>query len=265
MASIADRPHEELFAVEVRHRFNLGHGKVDPVKVAELLGLEVVRYPIEDGSLEGIYRPLPGGGAILVNSRSQNLRQRFTVAHEIGHFLLHTDQAFIDEKIEEAQNDRPDKLKEREADRFAGALLVDRDAAEEMFHRHRGDLDAAVAEVADTFGVNVPTAAIQIEQYGFITRDECDAFQAEYAQVPLWEFMERHGRRSSHRKGDGQLSISRSYKNRVTAALATGLLSPERAAELLNTSVESLPKSALAKRERILAPLHQDVVYDRSE
>jgi len=68
-----------------------------PVKLshlAELLGLKVVATPLPSG-ISGEIRPdasVPSGYIIRVNKADSSRRQRFTVAHEIAHYLLHRDQ-----------------------------------------------------------------------------------------------------------------------------------------------------------------------------
>jgi hypothetical protein len=69
-----------------------------PVKVAALanaLGLSVNRAPMAP-NISGLIRPssanssdAPAGYEIQVNKYDSPERQRFTVAHELGHFLLH--------------------------------------------------------------------------------------------------------------------------------------------------------------------------------
>lgn len=67
-----------------------------PVKVGQLaseLGLEVVRAPLQP-KISGLIQPsetAPSGFQIKVNKFDSLERQRFTVAHEISHFLLHAD------------------------------------------------------------------------------------------------------------------------------------------------------------------------------
>lgn len=68
-----------------------------PIKLsilAELLGLKVVATPLPPG-ISGEIRPdqsIPGGYLVKVNKGDSARRQRFTVAHEIAHYLLHRDQ-----------------------------------------------------------------------------------------------------------------------------------------------------------------------------
>jgi hypothetical protein len=68
-----------------------------PVKVGELateLGLKVVRTPLPP-KISGLIKPsndAPAGFEIRVNKYESPERQRFTVAHEVAHFLLHRDE-----------------------------------------------------------------------------------------------------------------------------------------------------------------------------
>ncbi|MBN9487881.1 MAG: ImmA/IrrE family metallo-endopeptidase [Alphaproteobacteria bacterium] len=69
---------------------------VDVVAVARDIGIRV--YTSKLGSISGILRrdnKLGGasGFVIFVNEAHHINRQRFTVAHEIGHFMLHRDRA----------------------------------------------------------------------------------------------------------------------------------------------------------------------------
>lgn len=255
----ADRPQEELLAIRVRHDLDLGHGRIDPVKVARALGLEVVRYPVEGDAVEGQYRPLVGGsGALFVNSRSSRLRQRFTTAHEIGHALLHPDETIVDDDLER----RPNVKIERQADRFAGALLVDPTMAASVVERWEGDTGAAVAEIVSEFDVSVPTAAISLEQFGLVDRAQVSAFMRHYQETSHRRFMESHGRKSRHRPGTGSLTLDPAFKTRVTNLLARGQLSPERAAKLLGSTTEGLPENALAAHRRLAAAATAEPEFD---
>lgn len=248
MAINADRPLEELLAVKVRHDLNLGQGRIDPGEVARQLGLEVVSFPVEDDGVEGQYRPLPeGGGAIFVNSRSGILRQRFTIAHEIGHALLHREQKVVDDDIETRSTSKT----ERQADRFAGALLIDPGSAAHVVEACERDVDATVAEIVSQFEVSIPMAAIALEQFSLISRKQLDDFLTRYQATSHRAFMDSHGLQSRHRPGSGRLVLDPGYRSRVAYLLGLGQLSPERAAALLETDVGSLPRGALAEYERL--------------
>lgn len=77
--------------------------------IAEAEGLRIVRCRLEiDGQqLDGLLHE----DRIEVNEGQALVRQRFTIAHELGHKILHGGRAV-------------DETAEREADTFAGALLL---------------------------------------------------------------------------------------------------------------------------------------------
>ncbi len=77
------------------------------------------------------YRALPQGDArivgmrdraiITVDDRASRVRQRFSVAHELGHWHHHRGQRLI---CHDASGNAPDHTCERDADRYAAELLM---------------------------------------------------------------------------------------------------------------------------------------------
>src|ERR1041384_7945755 len=68
-------------------------------RVAAGLGLQVERADLDDVS--GLLVIEDDKGMIGVNASHPQVRQRFTIAHEVGHYVLHRDQlpVFIDKKL----------------------------------------------------------------------------------------------------------------------------------------------------------------------
>src|SRR5262245_54830886 len=67
---------------------------IDVEKLAASVGAIIKRVPF-DGKLSGMVQRSPNGTAIIgVNSNDAESRIRFTIAHEIGHLLLHADKSF---------------------------------------------------------------------------------------------------------------------------------------------------------------------------
>lgn len=64
---------------------------VEPEKIAEQLGLEVVRTPLKNNVGGFILKKHGGAARIYVNSNDPQERQKFTIAHGIGHYWLHRD------------------------------------------------------------------------------------------------------------------------------------------------------------------------------
>lgn len=92
-------------------------------RLAKSLGLEVKLSTLPAG-ISGEIRPSGSGYVIKVNRHDSAGRQRFTLAHEIGHYVLHrseigsgiADDALYRSKLSDAR--------EAEANRFAAELLM---------------------------------------------------------------------------------------------------------------------------------------------
>ena len=89
---------------------------------------------------------------IIVNSKYPPQRKIFTLAHELGHFVLHKgeDKLRVDE-FDYSQN-TDEVLQESEANFFAACLLVPRAKLDSVLAVANGNLGA----VADYFGVSIP-------------------------------------------------------------------------------------------------------------
>jgi Zn-dependent peptidase ImmA (M78 family)/DNA-binding XRE family transcriptional regulator len=100
-----------------------------PVKVARiahLCGVRVVASPLAD-ALSGAILGLEDGPVIAVNESQAPGRQRFTIAHELGHHLLrHHDRFHVDLSAHTEVGEPPgyNWLHEREANEFAADLLM---------------------------------------------------------------------------------------------------------------------------------------------
>jgi Zn-dependent peptidase ImmA (M78 family) len=240
----------DVAASGVRRDLGLKDGRVDVFGVARALGLEVYRYPAGDDGIDGQYRPAADGvGAIFVNSSVGSLRQRFTVAHEIGHALLNPSDPVVDEDLSAPGR----SMHERQADWFAGALLVDGRAALKLFRESDRDVDAAVARVVERFEVSIPAAAIALERIGVITGAECQAFIVRYRATTHAAFMRAQGARSRSRPGDQAIDLDPAFQGRVLLLLSRGRLSPEVAAERLLVGVAELPAEPVSAYRRLEA------------
>lgn len=122
-----------------------------PVRVsaiARALGLTVKASTLPPG-ISGEIRPDPeqqGRFVIRVSRHDAEVRQRFTVAHELGHFLLHRDQigtGIVDDALYRSSlSDR----REAEANRIAADILMPQRLVTAWLDRAR------VLGVEDTLG-----------------------------------------------------------------------------------------------------------------
>lgn len=149
------------------------------VKLANDLGVKVYAeemWPYQSGYVE--YAPTCGSASnyrIVVNSRHSPERQRFTVAHELAHYLLHRDDkdyCFQSETRHRSDDyfeyeiQPEDKSKEREANGFAAAILMPPNLFVPSFERLGHDIretaklffvsEDAVRRRARELGLSVP-------------------------------------------------------------------------------------------------------------
>jgi len=122
-------------ALEILDKYKLGKkAPVDIFKVAKKIGLEVYGDTLNE-DISGILFIEKGQGKIGINSSHPPVRKRFTIAHEIGHFVLQhnrKNQFFIDEsnkhmsmKFHRDSNSSTGEMRqEREANAFAAAILM---------------------------------------------------------------------------------------------------------------------------------------------
>lgn len=107
-------------------------GMVDVEKIAQNLGITVKRASFGEENIAGFMRRVNDQGQIFINSNESPRRQRFTLAHELGHFLLHSILTIhVDGKstaspiyFRDDESSKATRIKEIEANQFAAELLM---------------------------------------------------------------------------------------------------------------------------------------------
>jgi len=131
-----------------------------PVRVENIvrgLGLEVRAGDLKDVS--GLLVRTGDTAVIGVNSTQSRVRQRFTIAHELGHFLLHEGiQHHVDHNyrvnFRSEVSSSATSVDEIEANFFAASLLMPRHFLDAVNAVDAMDDDARVAELARAFDVS---------------------------------------------------------------------------------------------------------------
>lgn len=101
----------------------INNAPVDIDKVASALKFKVVRYPFPD-KLKGRVLIKDGVKVIGVNENHPVTLQRYTIAHELGHYLNgheHHEKSFIND---DTRFYEPYFQQEKEADAFAAEILM---------------------------------------------------------------------------------------------------------------------------------------------
>ncbi len=131
-------------------QLNIKNPPVDPLDIAEYLGVTVTQIEMPEkfskvaGFLDFKNRE------IIINSKDSSRKKAFSIAHELGHFVLHSEKFNKDSsfyqvlfRAEELNDTSPE---EREANTFAACLLTPR----QMLETYRDVPDSIKAKI---FGV----------------------------------------------------------------------------------------------------------------
>lgn len=164
------RQQIEERAKEVRRGHGLETIPVDPVVLANRLGMKVHNAKFSDDNLVGMIAKRGGDITLLVNQSDPPYRKRFTIAHELGHHFLHLmeDGEYIDGEAnlfrmphEEDATMTPERRKEIQANMFAAALLMPEDSVRSEWSRVH-----TIDEMARLFNVSEAAMGIRIDQLG---------------------------------------------------------------------------------------------------
>lgn len=172
----------EHFAGDVRAAADIAPGAVvgNAMRAADRLGCVVLPLTSELGRHLGMSHRVdgtpflrvsrPGGG----DSGVPGDRQRFTVAHELGHLALHShlpppDTAADAQRIE------------RQAHRFASAFLAPADALIDDWQRLGGRMTlSTLAELKATWGIAIKALVVRFQQLGLVGADQATSL---YKQI----------------------------------------------------------------------------------
>jgi len=139
---------------------------ISPVDVAQSLGV-TVKLGLLPEDLSG-FLMLEGDAAIIgVNSVHPKPRQRFTIAHELGHFLLHPSRNFVDRQVlyfRDSRSSQAVDVAEIEANKFAANLLMPERFVNKLVKGRPVDLqdDERVEELARAFGVSTQAVVFRL-------------------------------------------------------------------------------------------------------
>ncbi len=174
VSQLSDVEEVEEIAATTRHI--LGVGERDPIpnlmRAVERAGVVVVRLPFEqeDYNAFSAWPDKAHGGrpVIAVTGGHPGDMDRASVAHELGHLVLHPDRPVID----------PD-VAEKEAWRFAGALLFPKVAAVEVLRRPV--TLKTLRGVKATYGISIAFGAQRGRDLDLITQDQFVSFRKQLA------------------------------------------------------------------------------------
>ena len=210
-------------ASSLRNDWGLGINPIpDMAELMEDRGVKILfcELPNVVGLTTQVHRDgKPDAHVIVVNQGDTSDRQRFTIAHEIGHMVLD-----IGPRVDE----------EKAAHRFAGAFLLPEEVLWAKIGRHRSDIDWKELLVLKlTFGISIQAITYRCKDLGIISEALMgrlfDIFEADgWRDPPYMEPLDMLGNRSGR------------FERLCFRALAEGAISESKASELLEVPVNDL-------------------------
>lgn len=159
----------EKKAEEVLKDANVRSIPVPIEDVAYSLKIKISKAPSTDFS--GLLIRKDGHALIGVNSSEAMVRQRFTIAHELGHFFLHPQKdTFVDYR-KEVKGGEVRSPREKHADMFAAALLMPRESLLKDFKRMAKDgfSESLIGVLAKQYAVSEDAMRIRLINLSSVT------------------------------------------------------------------------------------------------
>lgn len=157
--------------------------EVDVEGLAKSMGLEVRAESVDEDLSGFLFRDGATRRAVIgVNASHHPNRRRFTIAHELGHFLLHKGEpvhvdganvAYRLDRRDERSSSGQDEF-EREANLFAAELLMPKRFLDSDLATRKIDLldDDVVTDIAREYGVSTQALTFRLMNLGLVDRGE---------------------------------------------------------------------------------------------
>ena len=227
--SVASDTEIDDKADALRNAWQLG---MDPIpSLCELLeskGIKVVEDDLPERINGLACRVLrdgkPAAEAVIVSNRISVERKRLTLAHELAHRIIRsTGNPAI--KLEKAMN------------RFAGAFLIPSQHLLALAGDHRSRITYyEIIRLKRIYGVSATAMLIRLRQVGVLSPGTVQHAFMTYARS--WRKAEPEP--IPHNHGFAAFERPRRFQRLVSRALGEELISPARAAALLNQSLDSI-------------------------
>ena len=221
--SISSGDEIERVAMAVRNSWQLGTEPIiDLTEVLEENGLKVLLSKhARARDFDGLTAEADGHTVILVGSQLPGDRQRFTMAHELGHLILAG-----------RLNDALARDEERACNRFAGAFLVPEPEVLKALGKSRTWLEPReLWLLKQQWGLSMGGWTYRAADLGIINRNILGKF---------WGLMRKHGWHAQEPDPQFPSESPRRFERLVFHALGEQLIGESKAAELLGISVSEL-------------------------
>lgn len=212
----------DLAAADLRNYWGLGLDSIPNfVELLEESGIKVLSFRLDhvDGLTARLHvpdmRPAP---VIVVNEAVHGERQRFTLAHELGHLAM----------------GMPDSLdKEKVASRFAGAFLMPAEALWREVGKSRSSISfKELFYLKDIFGASIQAITYRCKDLEIFSESTSRSLFMRFAQLG-W-------RKPPYEPSSLESERPKRFKRLVFRALSENAISESLAAEMLDISVRQI-------------------------
>lgn len=170
---VVRRKHIRDLATELLQTSKTNRPPVPVEQIARSKGVTIRKAEVEQKVSGFLYRNAARGKAVIgVNSAQHPNRQRFTIAHELGHLLLHAgDDVHVDAvKLRDDESAKGTDLEEIESNLFAAELLMPIQFLKRDLDRfgmlHLLD-EEKVARLAGVYKVSTQAMAVRLSHLGY--------------------------------------------------------------------------------------------------
>lgn len=173
------------------------YGIIDLFRECEHLGYMLLRYPLDENADLGLVLKKDDDTIIFINSNNRLSRQIFTLAHEIGHIVLHfsEDQSFIDNQM--TITGKEDK--EQEANYFAACLLMPAEEVQRFIdlelpdYKENGLTALDIARMMSEFSVSYEMTLNRLESLNIINENQKNRLDTERVERSVGELLRSIG------------------------------------------------------------------------
>lgn len=225
-ARIKDGVGLELVAELLRDAWGLGRSPIARLEdTLESRGIKVVGTPhLRDHGFHALSARAEGKPVIIIGKHWPADRQRFALAHELGHLVL-------------AQRLAKQLGEESACDRFAAAILIPEERVRAALGERRSRLEPKeLALLKEEWGLGMSVLALRARDLKILP-------QARLTR--LWALFKDEGWQVKEPGERYQTEQTRLFDQLVYRALAEDLIGESKAAELLGMSVSQLRRTRL--------------------
>ena len=220
---IATPTEIEIVADVMRGKWALGLNPIpNMVDILESKGVMIISTSVEaKKKFDGLAGNIGNTPVVVVSTHQPGDRQRFTLAHELGHLVLH-------DRLPESMDE------EKACNHFAGAFLFPKYALIQRMGANRQAIESQeLYMLKHEFGISMMAVFMRAEQCGVISESLKKQYFMRFSQLG-WRTKEPW---KAYRNEDTYLFTQLVYR-----ALAEEYIGESKAAELIGTSLSVFHK-----------------------